>query len=158
MRKSTWTVLGAIVVIAAAIIIYSVVHKPAATTSSNAKAVATTQPKTTPTLSNSSGILQTRTTDPRGDQYLADSNGNALYTFGADTKGKSNCLGTCLDTWPIYNASNAPATLPTNVTVITRTDGGKQYAYKGKPLYTFTGDTSGKVTGDNISDFHVAKP
>jgi predicted lipoprotein with Yx(FWY)xxD motif len=35
----------------------------------------------------------------------------------------------------------------------------KQYAYKGLPLYYYTGDTSaGMVTGDGINNFHLAKP
>ena len=49
-------------------------------------------------------------------------------------------------------------TLPANVTVITRSDGGKQYAYKGMPLYTFTSDGNGQVTGDGVENFHIAKP
>jgi predicted lipoprotein with Yx(FWY)xxD motif len=90
--------------------------------------------------------------------YLADANGMALYTYGADTAGKSICTGSCLTNWPIYAATNAPATLPAHVTVITRADGHKQYAYNNMPLYTFTGDTAGSVSGNNIDNFHVAKP
>jgi len=48
--------------------------------------------------------------------------------------------------------------LPANVGVITRTDGSKQYTYKNLPLYYFTGDQTGQVTGDNVENFHVAKP
>jgi predicted lipoprotein with Yx(FWY)xxD motif len=106
---------------------------------------------------SSGDIVQTKTAANVG-QYLADSSGNALYTYGGDTAGKSNCSGSCLYSWPIYDASNAPSTLPTNVTVITRSDGSKQYAYKGLPLYIFSGDSAGHVTGDGVSDFHIAKP
>jgi predicted lipoprotein with Yx(FWY)xxD motif len=161
MRKSVWTALGAIIVVVAAVIIYAVVHKPAKTTPASTTTTSTSQ-QTTGTTSNTTttsaaDIIQTKTASNVG-QYLADSNGNALYTYGADTQGKSNCDGACLYNWPIYDASSAPATLPANVTVITRSDGGKQYAYKSMPLYTFTSDSKGQVTGDGVENFHVAKP
>ena len=120
-------------------------------------------PTTTPAAPGSSNtastgpIVQTKSVSSVGS-YLADSSGNALYTYGADTAGTSNCNGSCLYSWPVYDASGAPSTLPANVTVITRSDGSKQYAYKGMPLYTFTSDAVGNVTGDGVSDFHVAKP
>lgn len=157
MRKSAWTAIGVIVVIVAAVVIYAVVHKPAKTT--NASTTTNTSQQTTGTTSNTNpaSVIQAKTASGVG-QYLADSNGNALYTYGADTQGKSNCTGSCLYNWPIYDASNAPASLPANVTAITRSDGGKQYAYRGMPLYTFSSDSPGQVTGDGVSDFHVAKP
>jgi predicted lipoprotein with Yx(FWY)xxD motif len=115
--------------------------------------------KTTTTTPAASADIVTTKTDSKLGQYLADAKGMTLYTYGADTTGVSNCSGSCLAEWPIYSAQNAPATLPANVTVITRSDGSKQYAYKGMPLYYFTGDTSaGQVTGDGVNNFHVAKP
>jgi predicted lipoprotein with Yx(FWY)xxD motif len=103
-------------------------------------------------------LIQTKTNSTVG-QYLADGNGKTLYTYGADTSGVSNCSGSCLTDWPVYAATSTSSTLPANVTVIHRSDGGTQYAYKGMPLYYFTGDSSaGQVTGDGVSDFHVAKP
>lgn len=102
-------------------------------------------------------VVTTKTSSTLG-QYLADPNNKALYTYGADTAGVSNCSGSCLTDWPIYSAASAPSTLPANVTVITRSDGTKQYAYKGMPLYTFTSDSAGQVTGNGISNFNVAKP
>ena len=42
---------------------------------------------------------------------------------------------------------------------ITRDDGTKQWAYKGKPLYTFARDTkAGDATGDGKGPWHSAKP
>ena len=101
-------------------------------------------------------IVQTKTSATVG-QYLADSAGNALYTYGPDQPGVSNCSGLCTYNWPIYEATTT-TNLPANVTVITRSDGSKQYAYKDQPLYTFTDDAPGQVTGNNVNDFHVAKP
>ena len=140
---------------------YAIFHKSNKTTNSSNTGTSATTPSasTTPTTpsATSTKIIQTKT-DATAGKYLADANGEALYTYGGDTKGVSNCTGSCLSSWPIYSASVTTG-LPTNVTVITRTDGGcKQYAYKGLPLYTFTGDSAGTVTGDNVSNFHIAKP
>ena len=131
---------------------YAIFHKsPAKTSPTTTSSAASTTPAAT-----SASIVQTKT-NSSGSQYLADSSGYALYTYGADSAGVSNCTDSCLYSWPIYTA-DASATLPANVTVITRSDGSKQYAYKGLPLYTFSGDSVGQVTGDNVSGFHVAKP
>jgi predicted lipoprotein with Yx(FWY)xxD motif len=101
----------------------------------------------------------TTKTDSKGTKYLADKDGKTLYTYGSDTTGVSKCTGSCLDTWPIYDASSAPTTLPANVSVITRSDSKKQYAYKGMPLYYYTGDSSaGMVNGDGVNNFSLAKP
>jgi predicted lipoprotein with Yx(FWY)xxD motif len=45
--------------------------------------------------------------------------------------------------------------------VITRDDGSKQWAYKGRPLYTWKNDkTSGDITGDGFLNgaWHIAQP
>ena len=44
--------------------------------------------------------------------------------------------------------------------VVTRDDGAKQLAYKGKPLYLWVKDTKpGDKTGDGFNNvWHVAKP
>jgi predicted lipoprotein with Yx(FWY)xxD motif len=111
----------------------------------------------TPQAQAKAQVVSTKT-DSKAGQYLAAANGKALYTYGADSTGVSNCSGSCLTNWPIYEAT-ATTDLPANVTVITRSDGKKQYAYKGMPLYYFSGDTSaGQVTGDGVNNFHVAKP
>ena len=117
----------------------------------------TKQPVKKTTTPTATEVVTTKTSSTLG-QYLADPNNKALYTYGADTTGVSNCSGSCLTDWPIYGAASAPATLPANVTVITRSDGTKQYAYKGMPLYSFTSDSAGQVTGNGIGNFSVAKP
>jgi predicted lipoprotein with Yx(FWY)xxD motif len=74
--------------------------------------------------------------------------GKPLYTFTRDTTpGKSACNGGCATNWPPLAAA-AGAANDGDWTVITRDDGAKQWAYKGKPLYTYKGDTAGgKATG-----------
>lgn len=132
------------------------------TTSSGQNTYSTTNGNTsgtsaTPTQTAAGKIIQIKTAADVG-QYLADSSGMALYTYGADTPDVSNCSGSCLYNWPAYQPTSTSASLPANVSVITRSDGTKQYAYKGMPLYTFTSDSPGSVTGDGVENFHIAKP
>jgi predicted lipoprotein with Yx(FWY)xxD motif len=65
-----------------------------------------------------------------------------LYTFARDTTpGKSACNGQCATAWPPLAAA-ADAKDDGDWTVVTRDDGSKMWAYKGKPLYTFARDTA----------------
>ena len=92
-------------------------------------------------------------------KVLADGRGMTLYTFDKDIAGKSMCNDQCAVLWPPLVAkegTNAPA----NWSAITRTDGSKQWAYEGKPLYTFAEDVKpGDVTGNGYYGgmWHVAK-
>ena len=152
-KKLLITVLAILIIGGGA---YAIFHKSPTTTPASSSSAASTPPKQTPAAASGS-IVQTKTASSVG-QYLADANGSALYTYGGDTIGVSNCSGSCLYTWPVYGPTSTSASLPANVTIITRSDGSKQYAYKGMPLYTFTSDSAGQVTGDNVSNFHIAKP
>jgi predicted lipoprotein with Yx(FWY)xxD motif len=73
----------------------------------------------------------------------ANSDGKTLYTFDKDTTpGKSACTDDqCVKAWP---AMVAPADAQGfgDWSVIARDDGSKQWAFKGKPLYTFVKDTA----------------
>jgi len=159
------TVLIIVIIGLVAFVVWYVFNTKSNTTSTlgdaaNTTQVAKTPSKTTPSTTKTSTATQVVTTKTSSSlgQYLADTSGKTLYTYGADTTGVSNCTGSCLTDWPVYKAT-ATTNLQTNVTVITRSDGTKQYAYKGMPLYYFTGDSSaGQVTGDGVSGFHVAKP
>ncbi|WP_374369250.1 hypothetical protein [Dongia sp.] len=90
---------------------------------------------------------------------LVDAKGMTLYTFDKDTTGKSACNGECATAWPplLADANAAPAG---DYSVITRDDGAKQWAYQGKPLYTWVKDMKpGDITGDNFKDiWHVVQP
>lgn len=93
-------------------------------------------------------------------KILTDAKGMTLYTFDRDAGGKSACNGQCAVNWPPLMAS-ASATNSGDWTVVTRDDGSKMWAYKGKPLYTWIKDTKpGETTGDGVANntWHVAKP
>ena len=91
---------------------------------------------------------------------FTNSAGMTLYTFDKDTSGKSACNGPCATNWPplMADGSAKPAG---DWTIVTRDDGGKQWAYKGRPVYTWTKDSKpGDTTGDGFANnaWHVAKP
>ena len=91
---------------------------------------------------------------------LVAANGMTLYTFDKDAanSGKSVCNGPCAALWPplMAAASDQPSGA---YTVITRDDGARQWAHKGKPLYFYQPDQkAGDRTGDNFKDvWHIVK-
>ena len=89
---------------------------------------------------------------------LVNTSGMTLYTFDKDAGGKSVCNGPCATMWPPAMAA-ADAKAEGDYTVVTRDDGSKQWAYKGKPLYTYQKDQkAGEMAGDNFKDvWHVVK-
>jgi len=88
--------------------------------------------------------------------YLADTSGKTLYFFTKDTPGASTCTGTCLGLWPAFNADpvTAPSVLnPSDFTSVTRYDGVKQTAYKGRPLYYYSIDAKpGDAKGQGFNN------
>lgn len=84
---------------------------------------------------------------------LVDARGRALYTPDQEMNGKVLCTGACTSIWMPATVSNATASsLTGKFGVVTRSDGTKQVTYKGGPLYTFSEDTAGKVTGNGVTD------
>jgi predicted lipoprotein with Yx(FWY)xxD motif len=90
---------------------------------------------------------------------LVDAKGMTLYVFDRDAAGKSNCNGPCATNWPPF-AAVAGAKASGDWSIVTRDDGGMQWAYKGKPLYAFSKDGKpGDVTGDDFNHvWHIAAP
>jgi len=90
---------------------------------------------------------------------LVNGSGMTLYTFDKDSGGKSMCNGACATNWPPLAAA-ADAKPSGDWTIVTRDDGAKQWAYKGKPLYNWLKDQkAGDMTGDGFNGvWHVAKP
>ena len=90
----------------------------------------------------------------------ADASGKTLYTFDKDVEpGKSTCVDACAEAWP-------PARVPEGTrafgdwSIVTRSDRTKQWAYRGKPLYTFAKDTgAGQKNGDGADKgaWHMAR-
>ena len=95
------------------------------------------------------------------DGVFVGGNGMTLYFFDKDTagNGKSVCNGPCAVNWPPLMAAAGDAA-GGDWAVITRDDGGKQWAYKGKPVYFWIKDLkAGDRTGDGVGgSWRLAKP
>ena len=90
------------------------------------------------------------------DGMMVDHKGMTVYTFDKDSGGKSMCNGDCAKNWPPMMAP-AGAKADGKFTPIKRDDGMMQWAYDGKPLYTFVKDEKpGEMKGDGMKDvWHV---
>ena len=92
---------------------------------------------------------------------LAGGNGMTLYTFDKDIvgSGKSVCNDGCAKNWPPLMARTED-TSSGEYSVITRDDGSRQWAFRGKPLYYWIKDQKpGDKTGDGVNNvWRVAKP
>lgn len=108
--------------------------------------------------SNSGGTLTIGTAKASVGTYLTGASGRALYIWVADSKGKSSCAGACATAWPPLTASTMPkvtgGVAAADVSLISRSDGTKQVAYQGRPLYYYVGDTeSGTTNGQGSNQF-----
>ena len=93
------------------------------------------------------------------DGVMVATNGMTLYTFDKDSGGKSVCNGPCATNWPPVLV-DANAAVSGDYSVVTRDDGKRQLAYKGKPLYFWSKDSKpGDKTGDGFLNnaWHVIK-
>ncbi len=111
-------------------------------------------------LSSSAALAQAKVGDTPKGKTLVDAKGMTLYTFDKDAGGKSMCNGPCAENWPPLLAADG-AKPTADMTIITRDDGKKMWAHKGKPLYTWKNDKApGDTTGDGFLNgaWHMAKP
>lgn len=69
-----------------------------------------------------------------------------LYVFDGEPLGQSTCDAACSGVWPIIAAVGSPKPMG-DWTIVLRTDGRKQWAYKNKPVYTYFEDRSGDPHG-----------
>ena len=104
---------------------------------------------------------------PENAEYMASTSigrvmttpqGSTVYTFDEDQTGKSNCYGDCAKHWPPVLASNGAQPYG-RMSLAARQDGQEQWAYDGKPLYTYAEDAMhGDVKGENAGKvWHVVK-
>src|SRR4051812_6302163 len=88
-----------------------------------------------PTVTQSSAPLMVK------DGIVVTPKGLTVYTFDKDVagSGRSSCNGDCAVKWPpVLAAAGAGPQGP--YTIVTRDDGRRQWAYKGKPVYTWPED------------------
>jgi predicted lipoprotein with Yx(FWY)xxD motif len=89
-------------------------------------------------------------------RVLVDSSGHTLYAADPGTAdGKVLCVDACTAIWqPLAAGSGLPSGTSGVGTlgVVTLPDGSKQVTVAGKPLYTFTQEGPGQVTGNGLAD------
>ncbi len=87
-------------------------------------------------------------------------NGMTLYTFDKDAagSGKSVCNGPCATNWPPLFAADTDRASG-DWTIVSRDDGKKQWAHRGKPLYYWIKDQKpGDRSGDGVNNaWRIAK-
>jgi predicted lipoprotein with Yx(FWY)xxD motif len=95
------------------------------------------------------------------DGVFTNEAGMSLYTFDRDVagSGKSVCNGPCAANWPPLLAG-ADARASGDWSIVTRDDGARQWAYKGKPVYLWAKDTKpGDRSGQGVNNvWQLARP
>jgi predicted lipoprotein with Yx(FWY)xxD motif len=94
---------------------------------------------------------------------FVNASGMTLYTYDKDeTVGKSSCNDKCAMAWPPVMAKPDAKAIG-SWSVISRDDGTKQWAYRDKPVYTYSKDAApGDDKGDDLGPngthvWHVIK-
>lgn len=86
-----------------------------------------------------------------GHVFVDARSGTALYKHTKDSENRSVCTGTCTREWMPLKAP-AMAVARDAWTIVQRTDGIRQWAYKGTPLYRYAGDLApGDTRGHEAS-------
>jgi predicted lipoprotein with Yx(FWY)xxD motif len=88
---------------------------------------------------------------------LVNRSGAALYTPEQEANGKIVCTAGCTSIWvPVTVPKGQTPTGPDDVGgmlgTVQRPDGSTQVTFDGGPLYTFTEEGPGEVTGDGFED------
>jgi predicted lipoprotein with Yx(FWY)xxD motif len=75
------------------------------------------------------------------ETVLTNLRNRTLYTLSDETHGRFFCNGSCLAVWPpLILPKNAQPLGPTRLGKVKRADGRFQVTFKGRPLYTYSGD------------------
>jgi predicted lipoprotein with Yx(FWY)xxD motif len=87
------------------------------------------------------------------EEVLTDARGFSLYTTDEDAIANvSTCVDACAKAWPPVTAP-ADARPVGEFTLVSRADGSRQWAYRGKPLYGFAREEyAGGTFGDGVAN------
>jgi predicted lipoprotein with Yx(FWY)xxD motif len=92
-------------------------------------------------------------------QIIVDGAGKTLYMFTPDEGGTPTCYDDCATAWPPLLADDAASVTAgtgldaSKITVVDRTDGGKQVKYGNWTLYYFANDAAaGDVNGQGLNE------
>ncbi|SCK27609.1 hypothetical protein [Vogesella sp. LIG4] len=106
------------------------------------------------------GVLPAMAEQPEvGKGMLVDEHHMTLYVFDKDKPGNSACNEGCSSSWlPVV--ADAYDKAAGKWSMFKRADGKMQWAYQGRPLYRWSGDSKpGEHSGDGMGGmWHVARP
>jgi len=79
--------------------------------------------------------------------------GLTLYAFDSDLgSAGSTCNDSCATNWPPVLVTDGEVSNISGLSLVTRDDGSSQAAYKGRPLYFYSGDTElGDTNGQGVN-------
>jgi predicted lipoprotein with Yx(FWY)xxD motif len=110
------------------------------------------------TMGTKAGVVSVSNVD--NTKVLTDSQGRSLYSADVEKGGRIMCTSGCLSFWKPVDASSsqaktAAADLSLDLGVVKRPGGARQLTFDGKPLYSFTQEGPGQLTGNGfVDDFH----
>ncbi len=89
-----------------------------------------------------------------GKSVLANLKGRTLYSLSVEKHGNFICTGACTSTWhPLLVPAGTQPKGPVALGTVERPEGKTQVTFKGRPLYTFSGDTkAGQANGEGFKD------
>jgi predicted lipoprotein with Yx(FWY)xxD motif len=109
--------------------------------------------------SPAAGGIELALADSDLGQIIVDGEGKTLYMFQPDEAGTPTCYDDCAAAWPPLLADDAASVTvgtgldQSKVTVVDRTDGGKQVKYGTWTLYYFANDAAaGDTNGQGLND------
>ncbi len=87
-------------------------------------------------------------------RLVVNDRGYSVYSWDNDAANKSNCVGDCSRTW-IPAIAPASASPQGEWTIVQRAAGVRQWAFRKKPLYTFSEDTQREsLNGGDMPGWH----
>jgi predicted lipoprotein with Yx(FWY)xxD motif len=160
--KIRFFAVGALAVMALAACSSSSKGASPGTSPSSSPATTTTPPPTSASGGGTTGKTTVALASSKFGKILVDSKGMTLYVDEKDKPGNPNCTGACLQAWPPLVAPASPTYGPgltaSKYTTVTLSDGTKQLAVNGFPLYTWMGDKkAGDATGQGLNGFYVVQ-
>jgi predicted lipoprotein with Yx(FWY)xxD motif len=102
-------------------------------------------------------LVITTKSSSAGD-FLTNGSGQAIYMWAKDSMNSSACSGACASAWPPVTTTGALTAAGSankaDLSTFTRSNGTKQVAYDGHPLYYFVGDSKpGEISGQGSDGF-----
>lgn len=123
------------------------------------EAPASEAPSESAAASPAAGGVSIALADSSLGKIVVDGEGKTLYMFTPDEGGTPTCYDQCAANWPALTADDASGVTAgagldqAKVTVVDRTDGGKQVKYGEYPLYYFANDAAaGDTNGQGLND------